>query len=53
MSENSIFGEAGEKGRRDRPHPDKGAKRPNPSHGLFGTRLLPDGYKRSAPAGRD
>ena len=45
MSEHSIFGEAGGAGRPDRPSGESGGKRANPSHGLFGARLLPEDYR--------
>jgi len=47
MSEHSIFGEAGGAGRRDHPSPGAESRRPNPGHGLFGIRLLPNDRKAS------
>ncbi|HEY9552261.1 hypothetical protein [Allosphingosinicella sp.] len=45
MSEHSIFGDTGGAGRRDRSSREQERKRANPSHGLFGARLLPEDYR--------
>jgi len=56
MGQTSIFGEPGGADRAAQPPSPTQTRRPNPSHGLFGAKLLPEarraGGKSDRPEGR-